>query len=313
MTDSLKMQCELLTENQLILKKALSFESAYIIQLVSCIYAHEKSLADPVKIKEALALIKRKTCAFSQFRASVKTLLAAIISLDPEPEKLFDKILSKHDDLKVHFRSSTYLPYAAYLLAKHGDTSLEAIKEYFKALKPSRPIFGLENDVVIATIYSLFGKNVKYTVSDVDFYAKELSEHSFRKHSAKISARILALGEKRGYTERLCLLKELLQENGIKFGCGAEAATLAPLVLLDLTVEDIEEMIWEFIDHFEKASKKPKLFQGKQLSSFAAWLTYSELIKNAENASYIFAKEAGFAVILANSVNMTAAQYSVIL
>jgi len=309
MTDSLRIQCELLTENQLILKKHFRFESAYMLQVVACIYASAKALADPDKIAAALSLIKSKTGVFSHFRSSTRIVLAAIISLDPEPEKLLDKVLDEYSKLKLHFRTSTYLPLTACLLVKHGNANEKSIKEYFSSLKPLRPIFGLENDVVFATLYTVFGKASKYTVSDVEFYTKELSQ-KFPKYSSKIAARILALGETRGLDERFCKLKELLDESNVKIGKGVEMASLAPFALLDTPIEEIEEKLWEFLDHFEKASKNPKLFYGKQRTSFAAWLLYGELIKNTDVRSYELAKDASFSVLLANAVNMTAAQHS---
>lgn len=307
MNDSLRMQSELLTENQLILLKNFPLESAYILEAASSIYALNNSIADTKKIKYIINLIKKKTGKSSYFQASLKIILATIISLDPEPEKLLEKITNKYSVLKQFFRGSQYLPYAAYLLVKYGeDVKIEHIKEYYTSMRSERPSLGVENDIIFATLYAILGKKVKYAVSDIEAYRKELSS-VLPKYSAKTVARIFVFGERRGYTDKFIKLKKLLDESKVKIGKGNENTAIALFSLLDIDVENSEDMIWNFIHHIEKFSKKPRMFHPKRRTMYSAMIIYEELIKDCEEKSFILAKEAAFAVALTIGVNLTTA------
>jgi len=306
MTDSRRMQCELLTENQIILLKNFPLESFYVLEGVSSIYAYNKSLADSQRIKHIVRLIKDKTKKFSYFQASLKIILAAILSLELEPEKLLDKIIDKYSELRKHFRGSQYLPYAAYLLVKHGENiTAEQIKEYHTLLRSERPAWGVENDIIFATLYAIFGKKAKYAVSDIQTYRKELAS-ILPRHSAKTVARIFVFGEQRGYTEKFIKLKKLLDESKIKIGKANENAAIALFALLDIDEESVEDMLWKFIDHIEKFSKKPKLIPQKRRTMYSSLILYEDIIKDIDNKALMLAKEAAFAVALSIAINLTA-------
>ena len=307
MTDSLRMQCELLTENQSILLKKLPLESCYVLEAASMLYASNNSVADVQKIKQTVNIIKKKTKKLSYFQNSLKIILASILSFELEPEKMLDKIIEKYSELKKFFRGSQYLPYAAYLLAKHGDNvTAEQVKSYYVTMKREKPAFGIEKDIVFATLYTIFGKNAKYTISDISAYRKELSP-VLPKHTAKTVARIFVFGEGRGYAEKFIKLKKLLEENKIKFGKSNENTALALFTLLDIDNEKTEDMFWSFFDLFDNLSKSKNLFSQKRRVMYSALILYNELTKSSENKALLLAKEAAFTVALTIAVNLSAA------
>jgi len=310
MMNLLHMKTELLIENKNILMNELHLESAYILEGASYIYASNNLLADAQKIKQALKLIKERTGKFSYFNASLKIILATVLSLELEPKKLLDKIIDKYSELKKHFKPSQYLPYSAYLLVKYGESiNIETVKEYHTVMKSERPALGVENDIIFATLYAIFGKKAKYAVSDIQTYKKELSA-VLPRHSAKTVARIFVFGEQRGYTEKFIKLKKLLDESKIKIGKGNENTAIALLALLDRDPEDMEDLLWELLDHIKKYSKSSKYFHEKRRAMYSSLILYSELVKDQENQSFLLAKEATFTVALTIAINLTAAIYA---
>ncbi len=309
MKDSLKTKCELLAENRKILGKAFHFESNYMLQISASMYAENNALADPIKIKNAINIIKSKTNIFSCFRSTPKLIIATGMSLDENPERIFDKTLARLFELKKHFHASTYLPYAAYMLAKYGDNvSAQAVHDIFIALKPLRSLFSLGNDLLFSVIYAILGKKTKFLISDIKNYTDSLSK-KLPKYASSTAARIMAIGNA-DCSERFFNIASMLEEEKCKIGKGYEVAVLVSLSMLEDEKEaSTVNKVVEFYDHLKKYSLGKELF-GKHRTMYSAIQVYSHLVCKSDDPIEKAAKAANLSIVIAIAINTLAAAHS---
>ena len=118
---------------------------------------------------------------FSSFRGNVS--FAAQLALSDAPEERLRHTLDVHDLLKdAKFRSSPYLPVAAYQIAAHStkDQFAEVVaraKSWYAAMKSNHPYLTGQDDYIYAAMLALTDIEIEAgTVRMEQFYTALKSE-----------------------------------------------------------------------------------------------------------------------------------------
>ncbi len=163
----LRKSVELYCDNYLELKKPLAWKAnSMYIKLCAFSYTSEKAHANPDKLLEASRYIKESTGFFSYLR-SARIYSAAFLTAQGEPvEKSFPRLMNCYDALKeAGFRSSTYLPVAAYALyatTPPGDEMKRATraKEIYNGMKQLHPLLTSYEDYASAIITASLDRSI---------------------------------------------------------------------------------------------------------------------------------------------------------
>lgn len=234
---------ELLTGNRQILAKSFRTEYNSLLILSAGMYASANAIADPDKIRKSAALIKNRTHFFSTFRNSpMRFCTASMLSLTPEPAKMFDRVLAAYEILRKSFSPSFYLASAAYMLACGNDTddlpdAIESMHGFYRMMKADHSFLTTGESIIYAVLASASGMSKK------DF--RERTEIAYLKlkgffpaSSRLLCSYLIALSthnEDYGF-ERTVMLYERLRADGLRYGKHHEMPVLA---LLALTGDDI--------------------------------------------------------------------------
>lgn len=249
MERSLLHSLELLTGNRQILAKSFRAEYNSLLILAAGMYASKNAIADPEKIRKSTALIKSKTNNFSTFRSSpTRFCTATMLSLEPEPEKTFDRVLSVYGLLRKNFSPSFYLASSAYMLASCNTeseirTSVGAMHDFYRMMKSDHSFLTTGESIIYAALAAASG------ISKKEFHEKTEIAYLKLKGFFPASSRLLCsylialspYSEDYGF-ERTVMLYERLRAKGLRYGKHHE---LPMLTLLALTGEDVGKLASE--------------------------------------------------------------------
>jgi len=240
---------ELLTGNRQILAKSFRTEYNSLLILAAGMYASENAIADPGKIRQSATLIKSKTHFFSTFRNSpMRFCTATMLSLDPAPERMFDRVHSVYGMLRKSFSPSFYLASAAYMLACESDArglpdAVGAMHDFYHMMKADHSFLTTGESMIYAALASSSG------ISKRDFHERTEIAYLKLKGFFPASSRLLCSylialsphSENYGF-ERTVMLYERLRAEKLRYGKYHE---LPVLTLLALTGDDIGELAAE--------------------------------------------------------------------
>ncbi|HWR23989.1 MAG TPA: DUF4003 family protein [Feifaniaceae bacterium] len=223
MTSALCETIQLFIKNTEAAKDEFPFQSAMMRRTAALLYAGEGRALDRGRVRDAMRLIKANTGAFSMFRGAAQLGLAAMVSLDAEPEKLLKETLLVYRLLKSNrFPSSMHLVFAAYQIAKTvpQDARQEAVKKagaMYGAVRRAHPFLAGEQSIIYAALVGSFAKDAEEAAVKTERLYIELSELSPRGELLNLSM-LLSLSDGMDISSRVLKISDALKAESLEFG-----------------------------------------------------------------------------------------------
>ncbi len=184
MTTELCETIQRFIQNAESLKDGFPFQGSMMRRAAALLYAGEGRKIDCARIRDAMRLIKANTGIFSMFRGSLQLGLAAMLSLNEEPEKLLKETLIVYRLLKSsRFYASMYLVFAAYQIAKTvpREAQQEAVgktRAAYDAVRRAHPFLSGEHSVIYSALIGSSAANAEEAAVKTERLFIELNELS---------------------------------------------------------------------------------------------------------------------------------------
>lgn len=326
MNETLQKKVELFIENSTIMKQEFAFQDSRMRMVCANIYSNQGRKVDANKIRDCLKIIKDNTGLFSGFKGTARIALAAMLSLEEDPDRAFQKIHSIYDKLRTQFPSSDYLPVTAFLIAQiNEEESLEYIivkaKSIYGRMKKEHRFITSSEDVTYAVLFALSTIPEDRAITEMERCYNNLKTVFRSGNPVQSLSHVLALDEFASAEEKckkVIDMYDLLKQKKNRFDTGYELATLG---VLALTSEDINKTVDDIIE--VSAFLKPikgfgdwSIGRGTRLM-FAAMLVESSYTNQMQPAmgtaalnsitSVIIAEEAAMCACMAASASAAAA------
>lgn len=294
MNDALRNKLDLFAENKEIIAKSFKWDNSYLHPACSLIYTNKGLQAHVKKLKHCCDIIKSNTGAFSSFRGVAKLALAANLSIEENPEEMFERYLKAHDCLKGLFGigASTYLPFAASVMAKlaqdeeYARISNEA-GHIFKLIKKDHPMLTSGEDAAYAVLFALSDVwgSATDAAAEIERCYQKTKALCFSSNSIQSLAFVLALSPENSDIKcsRVLELFSAFKENGHKYGTGYELSSLG---ILATSVHEVQPLVSEICqaDDYLRGLKGFSNFRvgAKMRLMYASLLTASEYSMNTD-------------------------------
>ena len=196
----LQNNLELFVSNAQTIKKEFTWQNSMTKRFAALLYAQEGKQINCRAIRDCHNIIKRSVGVFSSFRGSMVLCVAAMLSLSPNPQGLFDETLAVYDLLKdAKFRASDYLVVAAFLIAKqtkniHHANAVKRSREFYDGIKAHNYFRTGHDDYIFATMFGITDLDVSFGIDRVAWLYDRLKGEFWDKNSVQALAQVLVLG-----------------------------------------------------------------------------------------------------------------------
>ncbi|WFR57202.1 DUF4003 family protein [Anaerocolumna sp. AGMB13025] len=249
--NSLQAKCDLFAENYLILRKNFRWDYAMMHCLGALLYTNDGRTADVEAIKAAKEIIKKNTGLFSSFKETTFFALSVLLSLDADPQGLFERSFKIFGELKnAGFYGSPYLTLAAFSIAKRADiTDTEPVvrlaKEFYDAMKKKHRFLTSTDDYGYAAMLALTGLSVEPAINEMETCYELLKKEFGSGNALQSLTHVLTLGEESADIKcsRAVKIYDKLKEKGCKVSRYEELASMGILVLISSDVDKITDEI----------------------------------------------------------------------
>ncbi len=294
MNETLRNKLDLFAENKEIIAKGFKWDNSFLYPACSLIYTNKGLQADVERLKHCCDIIKRNTGAFSSFRGIAKLALATNLSIEENPDEMFERYIKAHDCLKGLFGLSVspYLPFAAAVMAKLSSSdeyeyTAEKAGRIFKLIKQDHPILTSGEDAAYAVLFALGNVwgNASEAAAEVERCYQKIKALCFSSNSIQSLAFVLALSPENSDIKcsRTLELFNAFKENGHKYGTGYELSSLG---ILATSIRELQPVVHEICqaDDYLKEWKGFSNFRfgAKMRLMYASVLTASEYSMNAD-------------------------------
>ena len=235
MTEQLRQRCDLFFDNYQTVKGFARWEYGMMYYLCAYLYTRQGKKFDAAKVDECRKMIKQKEGPFSQFRNALSLSVACELSLEEDPEEVFDLAKKAYDTLREEFTSSAYLPLAAITLARavaedeFAEKAARARAVYDQMKKSHAFLTGAE-DVPFAVLFALGDRAQESISADVEAAYLRLREKFYVSNALQSVSHCLSLeGDSVQNAERLIALWQELKDCRHRYGVDLELVTLAAL------------------------------------------------------------------------------------
>ena len=197
MDTNLKTSMELFAENTQVMRKGFRWENSLIYPLCSIIYTSKNLKINIDKIKEADAIIKNNMGIFSSFRGVGRLALATLLSLENDPEDFFMKVRDVYEILREEFKTSSFLPFTAFMIAKnvktdeHLNVTLKA-RDMYKLMKANHPLLTSGEDTSFAALFAMSPKSNEEISDDVEECYRLLKKEFYSSDAVQSLSHVLA-------------------------------------------------------------------------------------------------------------------------
>lgn len=319
MNYSLLQRCELFIANRDTMKDNFKWDSGMYHPLVASLYTEQGLNVDSQKIKNCKETIKKNTGFFSEFRATAHLALAALLSLQVQPEGKFQETLRAYEALKKEFRSSAYLPLSAFFMAvmletPAFDSVVRQAKDVFLRMKKEHPFLTSGEDCGFAVMLAMSEITPSAAIIEMEKCYSILKSRFTIGNALQTLSHTLTLGgdSAQSKCDRVIRIFDLLRENNCKYGTGAELAVLGVLAISGADSSAIVRDITDVNQYFLGQKGFGMLGTGNaQRLMYAAILVSQENKQNSPNAlglatvnsvtSLLIAEQAAIAAVIAAS------------
>ncbi|GMK39306.1 hypothetical protein PCCS19_23600 [Paenibacillus sp. CCS19] len=304
----------LFVENAGAMKKGFAWHHGMVNRLAALLYAVEDKQVDIAAIKDNMDRIKKNTGMFSSFRGNVS--FAAQLALSDEPDTRLLHALDVFDLLKnVKFRSSPYLPVAAYQIAAHStkDQFADVVaraKAFYTAMKSNHPYLTGQDDYIYAAMLALSDIEVEAGTARMEQFYTELKSELRRGNALQALTQVLVLGA--GDEEpaaRVLRLKDAFRSRGIKMD---RSDTLSSIGVLALLPSEDGELVENLVQTFEwlrtqKGFGRWSVTEPELLLYCTALVAYQHVQELSSRVSFTTLSTSLTNILIAQEAAMTAA------
>ncbi len=237
---------ELFAQNTQIIKKEFYWSNVMAKRLAALLYAQVDKTIDCEAIRQCLDLIKQNTGVFSKFRGNMTLCMASMLSLSPNPEKVFSETMKVYTMLKgVKFHASDFLAIAAYQIAAGTDAAnyenvITRARGIYDGMKAHHFFYTGEDDYIFAAMLGLADLDVAMGVERIEQLYSQLKGEFWDKNSVQALAQVLVLGDSDdSISNRILGLRDALREQKIKLDKAYTLPILGILALLPVEIDTI--------------------------------------------------------------------------
>ena len=322
MEERITALCQNFIDNQNVIKKVFRMESSLIYPIAANVFTAKGVTADEAKLRECKKIISEKSGVFSYLGGTSSTLLAAYLSMKPDPAASFERVKRYYDITKKQFGRSDYSALLAVLLSDMViEEKLEGVlargKEIYRLMREKHPLLTGGEDSVLAGFLAFSEKNDAALMEDMEQCYALLKPKFSSGDSVQTVSQILSMieGSVREKTDHLIALYDLLKASGRKFNV-YHLATLASVSVLDDNNEKLRDTMLE-IDGFLSQQKGYAGLLGidKQTRLMHAALLTTDLYDTASNAqtaasastiAMVAAQQAAICILIASAAAYSA-------
>lgn len=329
MNDALQTSINLFVSNTQEARNCFTWQDSLTKRLMALLYMAEHKKLDAESIKDCHKLLKMNTGTFSMFRGNSAYSIAAMLSLKPDKEKLFQNVLQVYDRMKeAKFKSSDYLTIAALLVASGTDNEnysnvIYRAKEFYDGMKSNHMFITGGNDYIFSAMLGLSDIDPKTGTINLEELYQSLKPEFGGGDGLQMLTQILLLG---GFTKEslnhIVDLSKAFKDEGIRLDRRDTISSLGILSLLPANKNDIVCNVKETYDYLREEKGFGVLSISKQeLLVFSTALTSFFLLDEAKSSiitgalsntitNIILAQQAAMAAIAASSAAAATASSS---
>ena len=279
--------CQDFISNRDAVEKAFRWDNSALHTVCANIFCAHGKTADTERLEECRKIIRSATGFRSKFRSrKVRSILAAMLSLEDQPEDRMTQANAYFRLLRRQFKGSEYLVLTAFLLADLADQVLteETIsrgKEIYARMNRQHRMLTDKTDSVFAMLMAFSGKTADELTGETETCYQALKK-KFSSGGSQTAAQILSMagGTPEEKTQRVSALYDALHEAEIEYGHSSELAPLAALSLADTPLSVLTEEIKE-ADEFLKTQNG---FRGSKDDDRAQRAMYAVMIVSDQYA-----------------------------
>ncbi len=284
MKAELQNLCDLFIANRDTAKEAFKWDSDLVYPLCANIFCARGRTADADALRRCKEIVNSQTGIFSNFRGSLRPVLAAMLAVDENPEEKMSRALENYRILKQDFWGSDYLALVAFLLTDVAsvpqvEEKAGRGKEIYRRMKKEHPFLTSSEDSVFAVMMAFSDKTDDALIEDMEACYQKLKEIRFSDgNSVQTASHVLALADSapEDKAERVIGLFEALRNAGVKYGRYYELATLAALAVMDVDLPTVTAEICE-VDEYLSQQKGYGFFgPGKGMRAMHAAMIVSD-------------------------------------
>lgn len=300
MTDKLLERCKLFEQNLRVMRENFKGEVAQLYASCANIYTDMGIELNPGRIKTAEEIIKDNTSFFSNFRSMNTTItLATFLSIEEDPQQVFDEISFVYNILKELFSSSAYLVLAAYLIvkttpAKNYRDITDKTRIIFDMIKKEHFFLTSYEDVITAVQFALCNRKFESIIFKSEEFFELFRYEIGNRNTVQAISNILALSNKdsKELKEKTMEIINKLKSHKYKLTSGIELSVFSALAMSKMGTEQIVNDILEVAAYLltvkgfgnmltESKLMDQKLLLKRRLTN-SAILVLNEYTKNAK-------------------------------
>lgn len=249
MTEQLRQTCDLFAENYDAIRRIAPWEYSMMHYLCAQIFTERGAAADKERIEECRRRIRQSKGIFSPFRNALSITFACLLSLEEAPQEAFGRVETAYEALRKEFRSSNYLPIAAFALAKgkaeeEFDRCAARAREMYDAMRKQHAVLTGDEDVPYAVVFAMGAQDVRVACEAVEAAYAALRQRFFHSDALQSASHCLAFeGDSVRNAERMIALWEDLKQRRCRYGTDMELVGLATLAVWpDAKADEIIEV-----------------------------------------------------------------------
>jgi len=242
----------LFVSNAQTIRKDFIMHNAMTKRLAALLYAQANKSIDCDAIRQSYDLIKQNTGLFSSFRGNMSLCIAAMLSLAPNRQELFDRTLEVYSLLKTtKLRASDFLAVSAFQIASQTEPlryqeTVNRTRDFYDGMKRRNFFITGQDDYIFAAMLGLSDLDVDSGAERVAEIVDRMKNEFWSKNSVQTLAQILALSDSCDTTvSRVLTLRDALRKHRIRLDKAYTLPTLGVLALLpvdtNVIVQDIDE------------------------------------------------------------------------
>lgn len=167
MNESLQKRCDLLLQNEAIMRKAVRLDFEEMTKLAALIFTSKGKVANADDIKRCATILKSKAGILSNWRGIMRTLVLVKMSLADDPEAYFDgvsavyKKLTERSFFRSEYQAMTAMTIYDQSSADKIDEAVDRTLQQYKLARETHPFLTGHEDFTLIALMVLTGEDVE--------------------------------------------------------------------------------------------------------------------------------------------------------
>lgn len=314
MKADLQKKCDLMVDNQEIVKQVFRWEGQPIHILCGSIYTTRGLTADQEKLAYCKEYLKKNTGVFSSFRGAAEAAIITLLAVSEDPKERMSQMLTVFDLLKVYIGKSEYLAIAATIIAEMVQPQeyakvCERVGVLYKLMKEQHSFLTSKGDSATVALLALSDLSNEQIETNLETCYELLKPEFFSKDAVWSLSQVLTLGgdsPEKAVQSTMGIFNSL-KEMGYKYGTSEELPAIGVLSMLGRDEQSLAGEISEADEYLKKQKGFGNMRLGrKQRLMYAGMLVADEYLA-AEKALGATAMTSAVALVIAQQLAMVAA------